>query len=142
MKIINQPQFLSKEAYDDELGLYLQNAEGSKGLVSVLTMGSVGAPGLSDLDLICVVKEGAKAKTVHGLDIPKGAQERGILLHGPIVIPKSLFPDLHYIFPVSNLIDCSGESLLQNISPVSEEEEARDGLVFIFHLIWFQIDRA
>jgi|TARA_B110000438_G_scaffold92543_1_gene92153 hypothetical protein len=131
MKIINQPQFLSKEAYDDELDLYLQNAEGSEGLVSILTMGSVGAPGLSDLDLICVVKEGVKAKTVHGLDIPGDAQERGILLHGPIVIPKLLFPDLHYIFPVSNLIDCSGESLLQNISPVSEEEEKSLALAYL-----------
>ena len=131
MKIINQPQFLSKKDYDDELSLYLQNAEDSEGLISILTMGSVGAPGLSDLDLICVVKEDAKANTVHTLDLPKGAQERGILLHGPILIPKSLFSNLHYIFPVSNLIDCSGESLLQNISPVSNEEEKSLALAYL-----------
>tara|TARA_B110000495_G_C23013431_1_gene599721 strand:- start:104 stop:1192 length:1089 start_codon:yes stop_codon:yes gene_type:complete len=131
MKIINQPRFLKKEAYDDELNRYLQKSESSEGLISILTMGSVGAPGLSDLDLICVVEEGVKSKSVSGLDIPDGAQKRGILLHGPIVIPRSLFSDLHYIFPVSNLIGCSGESLLDSINPVSEDEEKSLALAYL-----------
>jgi hypothetical protein len=131
MKIINQPRFLQKEAYDEELDLYLQKANVAEGLVSVMTMGSVGAPGLSDLDLICVVDDGARARTVLNLDLSVGARDRGILIHAPIIVPRSLFIGLDYIFPVSNLSDCKGEPLAQMRESLTKEEESSLALVYL-----------
>ena len=131
MKIINQPRFLQKEAYDEELDIYLQKADVAEGLVSVMTMGSVGAPGLSDLDLICVVEDEVQARSVLDLDLPVGARERGILIHAPIIVPRSLFTGLAYIFPVSNLSDCKGEPLAQMRDPLTEEEERSLALVYL-----------
>jgi len=131
MKIINQPRFLQKEAYDEELDIYLQKADVAEGLVSVMTMGSVGAPGLSDLDLICVVEDEVQARSVLDLDQSVGAQERGILIHAPIILPRSLFTRLAYIFPVSNLSDCKGEPLAQTRASLAEEEQRSLALVYL-----------
>jgi hypothetical protein len=84
MKIINQPRFLQKEAYDEELDLYLQKVDVAEGLVSVMTMGSVGAPGLSDLDLICVVDDGVRARSVLNLDLSDNTDQNFCLEIHPL----------------------------------------------------------
>ena len=131
MRIVNQPRFLPVGAYDDELEHYLQRVNGVRGLLSVMTMGSVGAPGLSDLDIICVVEEQVRAKEMPGLDISARARERGIFIHGPIVVPESLVGELNYIFPISSLQDRWGEPLAQRVKSPAEEEQTALALVYL-----------
>ena len=131
MRIVNQPQFLPMEAYEDELERYLQRVNGVQSLLSVMTMGSVGAPGLSDLDIICVVEEQVRAREIPRLDISARARERGIFVHGPIVVPKSLVGELNYIFPISTLQNRWGEPLAQMVKPPAKEEQAELALVYL-----------
>ena len=131
MRIVNQPRFLPVEAYADELEHYLQRVNGVRGLLSVMTMGSVGAPGLSDMDIICVVEEQVRAREMPGLDISAGAREREIFIHGPIVVPEPLVGELNYIFPISTLQNHWGEPLAQMVKPPAEEEHAALALVYL-----------
>ena len=131
VQIVNQPKFLTGEDYEVELNNYLNRAKKAKGLVSVVTLGSVGAPGLSDLDVICVVEDDSKANDLYPLRISKKDHERGIFIHPPIIIPKSLFKKIDYIFPVSNLVDCYGLSLASEQSNLSDHVKKSLSLVYL-----------
>tara|TARA_Y100001968_G_scaffold144788_1_gene132202 strand:+ start:90 stop:1190 length:1101 start_codon:yes stop_codon:yes gene_type:complete len=131
VQIVNQPKFLTEENYVIELNNYLSRAKKVEGLVSVVTLGSVGAPGLSDLDVICVVEDDSRANDLYPLRVSKKDHERGIFIHPPIIIPKSLFKEIDYIFPVSNLVDCYGLSLASEKSTLARDVEKSLSLVYL-----------
>jgi len=64
--VTNPPQRLLLEEYDNEIDKYIDRASSVDGLLGVMSMGSVGAPGLSDIDLICVVSDDLKEGSAGG----------------------------------------------------------------------------
>ncbi|WP_200285033.1 hypothetical protein [Rhabdochromatium marinum] len=101
VKIINPPARLKKEEYSEALNQYLNRFQNASGIKALATMGSVKAPGLSDLDVIVVVNDDILPLSAKKLST-KGIND-SIFLHGPIVIPESLVSELQWIIYATNI---------------------------------------
>ena len=85
-------------------------------------MGSIKAPGLSDIDILVVVDDDFKSAESKRLSI--STMDRRVFLHGPIIIPESLASNLQYIFYASNLQCIFGSECLQEwegLGPVNRK---------------------
>lgn len=120
MKIFNQPEFIELSTYHNELEKYVNRTASTPGIISILTMGSIKAPGLSDLDIICVVNDNFKRRYAHNFSI--SATDHRIMLHGPVIIPARLFNKLPFIIYATNLKNIYGSDLIQTIKRIPERE--------------------
>jgi hypothetical protein len=111
MKIINEPQTISLAEYNDQIEKYKNRVSSIGGVQSVYLMGSIKAPGLSDVDLIVVVDDDFKSSLSGELSV-SGLDPR-IFLHGPVVVPISLSKRLQEIVYASNLSCIYGYDCLQ-----------------------------
>lgn len=112
MKAINEPVYIDKSVYTDQIEKYKQRVVTLPGVRSLYLMGSINAPGLSDIDVIVVVDDDFSRELSNELSV-SGLDNR-IFLHGPIVVPKSLAENFQYIFYASNLKCLFGEKILQD----------------------------
>ncbi len=120
MKIFNEPEFIELTSYHNELKKYVNRAASTPGIISVLTMGSIKAPGLSDLDIICVVDDNFKRRYAHNFSI--ATADKRIVLHGPVIVPAKLFNNLQFIIYATNLKTIYGPDLIRSIKPTPEKE--------------------
>ena len=120
MKIINPPKPIAKEAYDVALSQYVERAKQASNVRAILTMGSVGAPGLSDLDVIVVVDDEFQPEYAYHLATDN--INKDIFIHGPIVIPISMVNDLQYIIYASNVTSIYGETLTINFDTLPAQD--------------------
>lgn len=88
-------------------------------VLSVYTFGKVSAPGISDIDLIFVLKENSKLPGfLKKLAIDR--QSRYVLLHPFFIVPKDFMENIRYIHPNSELKLIYGKKL--NIKKLSGSE--------------------
>lgn len=109
LKFIDHPVTISVMEYDrlkiKLIKLLLEN----EAVLSVYQMGSVKHPGISDLDIICVFKNGAQCND--NLRIDLNADEKNILTHGIFGIEeKDLQKSMSYNL-ISNLKHLGGKNL-------------------------------
>jgi len=119
MKIDNYPVPIALSEYERAVGIYLDRVKAIPGVISVNTMGSVGAPGLSDIDILVVVNDDFPSGRSSELNI-RGIDNR-LFLHGPVVIPHSMAKNLQYIIYASNINNIYGSSLLPDFEALSPE---------------------
>ncbi|MPS32398.1 MULTISPECIES: hypothetical protein [unclassified Salinivibrio] len=120
MKIVNDPAVIDESVYYSQISKYLENVKNIDGVISIYLMGSIKAPGLSDIDIIVVVTDDFDNRQSGRLSV-KNMDER-VFLHGPIVVPYSLSRNIQYVFYASNLQCIYGESCLQKWDDISTEE--------------------
>ena len=119
LEFVDFPHQVSINEYDRNEQEFVNYFQCNPAVAAVYKIGSVSNPGISDLDLILVLKE-------------NGVFERGdyefltkaddyIFAHRPFVIPETLFPYIHYFFYPSNLRNLTGESCTFS-RPVSSTE--------------------
>jgi hypothetical protein len=108
--------------YEKELKRYIARVKDLPGLSGVMTMGSVKAPGLSDLDIVCVVNSMWKKENSAKLNIDLKGYKSGVFIHGPLIISEELLPDLQYIIWANNLTDIYGE-LSRLVKAIPENEQ-------------------
>lgn len=101
MKLYNEPQHIAMGEYEAAISQYLNRVTTATGVLAVLTMGSVGAPGLSDIDVIVVVTDEFPFSESKFLST-KHIDDR-LFLHGPVVIPQSMISELQFLIYASNL---------------------------------------
>ncbi|WP_421911082.1 hypothetical protein [Marinobacter sp.] len=111
MEIVNEPVSIDFDFYNKQIDEYVSRVKEVPGVCSIYLMGSINAPGLSDIDVLVVVsddfdRDNSKALSVLDLD-------SRVFLHGPIIIPKSLSQKVQYIFYASNLSCIYGDECLQ-----------------------------
>ncbi len=87
---------LSAGDYERATAEFLRVAEETDGVVGVWQTGSVSVPGISDLDFILVIRDGAGVswKLMRNCLSPETSR---VLLHSPIAITENLFPWLGYL---------------------------------------------
>lgn len=89
------------EAYHENTDRFVDYFRRHIGVKAIYGMGGINDPGISDLDLILVLKENG---TLTGADYQFLDSLDGYLFaHRPFVIPENLFPHLPYLFFASNL---------------------------------------
>ncbi len=101
MKLVNYPSPVPAERYDRAIQKYLDKIKHFDGVIAVFQMGSIQAPGLSDIDLIVVTTDDFPAKLSEKLSI-RGIDD-ALFIHGPLVIPESALSDLQYLIYASGL---------------------------------------
>lgn len=118
MQIFNEPEYLSVQDYADALAKYVERVSSLRNVVSVYTMGSVRAPGLSDLDVIVVVGDQFHPRNSRKIST-YGIDDR-LFIHGPAVIPWSQASNLQYIIYASDLKLIHGTPALSEFSELPE----------------------
>lgn len=97
-----QPMRMSVKDYENVYKKIRSLCLQSKDVLSVYTFGEVGVPGISDIDLIFVLKEEAK--------LPKflrktalDSNSKYILFHPFFIVPEDFMENIAYIYPNSRL---------------------------------------
>lgn len=104
IKICNQPRILSQKIYDDEILKYIDHVKNVPGLLAVYTLGSGNAPGLSDIDFLCVLEENFDSRNSQKLATRSNRKfNLDINIHDPLIFPIGLFKELPKFFYVTNL---------------------------------------
>ena len=103
LTILDHPRQRSVSAYDETRARYLNQVSAAPGASALYEYGDVGVPGLSDLDFVVAVSEGASQVDPHALSI-QGLSfcHRDLVLHEPLVVPVSLIGDLKRFLPFAN----------------------------------------
>jgi hypothetical protein len=92
------------------------------GVRSIYTMGSIKAPGLSDLDVIVVVDDDFEPRFSARLSV-RGVDDR-LFIHGPVVVPASLAGDLQYIIYATGLTRLHGDDDIPEFHDLTCESRA------------------
>lgn len=95
MRIFNPPKRVEKDAYEKAVSRYCDKISACLGIVGVGQFGSVGAPGLSDIDLMVVTKNDFDIRYAPTLSV-KGIDDN-LFIHGPLIIPERLVEYLHFL---------------------------------------------
>lgn len=109
-KVINPPLQISIDEYQEQLDRYTDKVKQVPGVRTVLTMGSVNAPGLSDLDVICVVDD--SFNPVFASELSVADLRKDIFIHGPVIIHEKFLDDFQYIVWADNINYVWGEKNL------------------------------
>ena len=56
-KLIDKPQFVSREIYDEVTDKLISKLISNTNVISIYTIGHVGNPGISDIDMLIIVKD-------------------------------------------------------------------------------------
>lgn len=108
MRIVNQPELIDIRDYQHATQEYIRRVKKINGVKAIFTMGSVGAPGLSDIDLIIVTEHDLSLSDSSSLS-NKDIDER-LFLHGPIILPETMLEKLQTLVYASNLELIWGEN--------------------------------
>lgn len=114
LAVTNDPIPYSQVDYDLARKDYVRQASRESGVVAILEFGSVTDPGLSDLDFVTFVNDGASvtaaALSIHGLSLT----HVDLIMHEPLVLPLSLVPRLNEWLPFAqNVILYRSPSFLE-----------------------------
>ncbi|MFH1719655.1 MAG: hypothetical protein ABIF19_20070 [Planctomycetota bacterium] len=107
LEFVDFPRQVSIEEYDRSEKQFADYFCNHPAVAAIYKLGSVGDPGISDLDLILVLKEGG-VLTPGDYEFLNGVDDY-IFIHHPFVISETLFPYVNYLFFASNLHNLAGE---------------------------------
>ncbi len=102
---INKPPARRQfEEYDTARSAYLELLKKLPNLSSIIEFGSVGKPGLSDLDFVISVKDDLLHANPGNFSINSlPYRNRSLILHEPIIVPDAMTQYLAEFLPVSDL---------------------------------------
>lgn len=129
LKVTNPPKFLSFRAYEDAIAEYSDRIRNLKGVLSLWTMGSVGCPGISDLDFVVLTEDDFDRKNAKYLSVEN--LDKRVLLHGPLVIPERLSDSLQWIIYATNLKRLFGYGELERVQDLSCAVETQLAAVYL-----------
>jgi len=108
VKIYNPPSELPLQAYEQQVDLLVGRYMDLPGVVSVCTMGSVRAPGLSDIDFVIVIDDAFEKERAGELHHRAPDVDRRMVIHAPVVLHVSELPAAKYLLYMTNLQEVAG----------------------------------
>lgn len=125
--------------YELVLDRIRRKAKKAKEILSVYTFGNVSVPGISDIDLIFVLKEGS------GLPgfLRKNYIDRDsnyIFFHPFFIITEDIMKNMMYIYPNSNFVKIYGKEIAINEPSKSELKKIKKCLITDVILRHFPVD--
>lgn len=111
-----------------------------KSVKSIYQMGSIRNPGISDLDLICVFKDGSSCDLDLRSDI--NSKEKAILTHGVFGVEHSQFLQCVEYNLISNLTLLKGDEVIKlekKMDPVIGKQVALEYLVKLLYTLDYQL---
>ena len=119
IKVFNEPMYIARGEYESALDRYMNTVRRVPGVLAGFTMGSVGAPGLSDLDVVIVVEDDFMELKSDSLSTC-GFDDR-LFLHGPVVIPESMVTNVQDLLYASNSTRVFGSIRIPDISEMDSD---------------------
>jgi hypothetical protein len=117
------PRRVAAELYDEVREAYLDRLFATGQVRAAYQMGGVGAPGLSDLDLVVVCQDPLARDLNEAADIRAlGEEARYVLMHSQFLVNEEVFRHLKALFFGSRLRHLRGEEL-EVVDPPRELEE-------------------
>ncbi len=125
------PEPVAADDYGAVRDAYVARLVETGAVKSVYQMGSVAAPGLSDLDLFVVLHEPVAAVVDERAAIGAGgSRERYVMMHGQFLVNEKTFQQLPALFLGSNLRHVWGAEIAVRPLPPEEERPLR----FLFNV--------
>jgi len=115
-QLVNRPKRIKLIEYDQALKAYVDKVIQTSGIISIWTMGSVGSPGLSDIDVIVVVNDEFNRNKSRRLSVA-GINDK-LFIHGPIIVPESMACEFQWLIYATNLQKIYGKGDLQDFNGV------------------------
>lgn len=113
--LIDDTRYQELAAYSKAINQYVEVLRTSGVLRSVYQFGNVDVPGLSDIDLVVVLKRRVLPGKTRLLLVDRvPGINRYLFLHNPLFVNQYLFERLHYIYPLFSLWHVWGEHLYQS----------------------------
>lgn len=113
------PVKYSLKDYNNVLDNLIKKAKNSKEVLSVYTFGEIGVPGISDLDLIFVLKENSTLPSFLK-SIFFGRYSGYILFHPFFIITEEIMKNIRYLYPNSDFKNIYGKNI--KIKKLSKQE--------------------
>lgn len=117
-QLVNKPERIELIKYEQALCAYVDKVLQTNDILSIWTMGSVGSPGLSDLDVIVVLNDDFDRHKSRRLSVA-GINDK-LFIHGPIIIPESMSCEFQWLIYATNLQKIYGEGDLQDFNKVKK----------------------
>lgn len=136
LKFEDWPENLGRKDYEDVLALAVADLKKNQDVAAVYSMGQNWVPGLSDLDMVVVYRDGTKK--IHAKDPRTLSGKAGsVFTHGYMHFDVRTFKNLYYIYPGGfDLSLLFGEDIILNdpSKELSREELSflQSSLVFDF----------
>ena len=125
--------------YENILDKIKKKAKKTKEILSIYHFGEVKAPGISDIDLIFVLKENCKLPALlkkHYID----NDSKYLIFHPFLIFTENIMENIRYIYPNSNYVKIYGKEIgIYNISQ-SEQKKIKTYLIIDTILRHFPID--
>ena len=124
LSFLDEPTFYSAEEYAHVRRCYVEGVVRLPGVAAVYQMGSVGAPGVSDLDLIVVLSGSGPFSSPRAFSTAElGATGRYLFMHpGAMVMHTGAFFELDLLIYASQLTHLHGSELPRR---TLDEEDSR-----------------
>src|SRR3989338_3806340 len=125
--------------YERVLDKIRRKAEKTKEILSVYTFGHVSVPGISDIDLIFVLKEGSRLPSF--LRRTYTDKDSSYLVFHPFfIITEDIMKNMRYIYPNSNFIKIYGKEIAIHTPSKSELKKIKTCLTADVILRHFPVD--
>ena len=133
MKLINFPERIVESDYDALVNKIANQMSKDQNVVSLYQMGSVKNPGISDLDIICVFKDGSS--NFENFRNTLNTKEKKILTHGLFGVYESDFKEACRSNYISNLKLIYGKEFeLSKFEPIPQEYKTQIALEYLLKL--------
>ncbi len=108
LEFVDFPRQVFRQEYNRNEREFVNYFQRHPVVAAIYKIGSVSNPGISDLDLILVLRENRVLER-RDYEFLTGIDEY-IFAHRPFVISETLFPYIYYLFYPSNLCNLAGDS--------------------------------
>jgi hypothetical protein len=98
----------ARSRYTEAIAEYAAAAMELDSVTAVHQIGSVAEPGISDIDLIVVLRDGASEHHRRFRNLWRRGNHAGLWAHDPLVVDESLLTEMPYLLPVFNSVPIAG----------------------------------
>lgn len=98
--------------------------------IEIFNYGVVGTPGISDIDLLCIVPDDIGAAQRSALARIKLSH---LFSHGPIMVPRAARKDLHWLLPISDLHRVAARREIELPAPLTPVQKTSLALLDCFN---------
>jgi len=121
LQFIDFPRQIPLETYQQASNAFVAYFRDHSSVKAIYEMGSIGDPGISDLDLILVLGENGRLNSNDFQFL--SSLDNYVFAHNPFVVPETIFPYIQNLFFASNMRKLSGNTYAFHITSSNREQK-------------------
>lgn len=111
-KFLNNVKKFKNRDYKDAINIYISKLTKNQDIISVYQLGSTDYPGLSDIDLIIVLRDSSNNFNWEKYSIKNlTKKERYLFMHEPFIVNRSIAENIKFLYPMFSLSHLYGEKI-------------------------------